>query len=47
MYGSALRDALGWMRNAVLRRQAEAYRHEMMLAYFAGYFVSRTRTTNR
>ena len=47
MYGSALRDALGWMRNAVLRRRAEAFRHEMMLAYFAGYFVSRTRATHR
>lgn len=47
MYGTALRDALGWMRNAVLRRRADAFRHEMMLAYFAGYFVSRTRVTER
>ena len=47
MYGSALRDALGWMRNAVLRRRAEAFRHEMMLAYFAGYFLSRTRASDR
>jgi len=47
MYGTALRDALGWMRNAVLRRRADAFRHEMMLAYFAGYFLSRTRATER
>ena len=47
MYGTALRDALGWMRNAALRRRADAFRHEMMLAYFAGYFLSRTRATDR
>jgi hypothetical protein len=47
MYGSALRDALGWIRNAALRRRAEAFRHEMMLAYFAGYFISRTRATEQ
>jgi len=47
MYGSALRDVLGWMSNAARRRRAEAFRHEMMLAYFAGYFLSRTRVTGR
>lgn len=47
MYGSALRDAAGWVRNTALRRRAEAFRHEMMLAYFAGYFVSRTRAPER
>lgn len=43
MYGSALRDAAAWFRHAIRGRRAEAFRHEMMLAYFAGYFVSRAR----
>lgn len=47
MYGSALRDALAWFRHAVRGRRADAFRHEMMLAYFAGYFVSRTRAVDR
>jgi glycosyltransferase involved in cell wall biosynthesis len=47
MYGSALRDALGWLRHAVRGRRAEAFRHQMMLAYFVGYFVSRTRGIRR
>jgi glycosyltransferase involved in cell wall biosynthesis len=47
MYGTALRDALAWIRHAVRGRRAEAFRHEMMLAYFAGYVVSRTRAVDR
>ncbi|HET7694285.1 MAG TPA: glycosyltransferase [Vicinamibacterales bacterium] len=47
MYGSALRDALAWLRHAVRGRQADAFRHEMMLAYFAGYFLSRRRAGGR
>ena len=47
MYGSALRDALAWIRHAVRGQRAEAFRHEMMLAYFVGYFVSRTRAIDR
>jgi len=43
MYGSALRDAFGWVRASVLRRHADAMRHEMMLWYFAGYTSSRLR----
>jgi len=43
MYGSAVRDAAAWLRHALRGRRADAFRHEMMLAYFAGYFVSRTR----
>jgi glycosyltransferase involved in cell wall biosynthesis len=38
MYGSAVRDALSWLRHTVSGRPADAFRHEMMLAYFAGYF---------
>jgi len=47
MYGTAVRDALAWLRYAIRGRRADAFRHEMMLAYFAGYFVSRTRTVDR
>jgi hypothetical protein len=47
MYGSALRDALAWFRHAIHGRRADAFRHEMMLAYFAGYFVSRRRAIDR
>lgn len=41
MYGSALRDALAWLRYAARGRQADAFRHQMMLAYFAGYALTR------
>jgi len=43
MYGTALRDAMGWMRHAIVRGKAEACRHEMMLWYFAGYCWARRR----
>ena len=41
MYGTALRDAAGWVVNALRGRAAEAFRHEMMLAFFAGYARAR------
>ena len=41
MYGSAIRDAAGWLRHRLARRPADAFRHEMMLAYFGGYFYAR------
>jgi glycosyltransferase involved in cell wall biosynthesis len=41
MYGTALRDAAGCALNAVRGRTAEAFRHEMMLAFFAGYARAR------
>ena len=41
MYGSALRDALAWFNHAVRGRRADAFRHEMMLMFFAGYFWAR------
>lgn len=41
MYGSACRDVIGWLRNTLRGRRANAFRHEMMLAFFAGYFWAR------
>ena len=41
MFGTALRDARAYALNAVRGRAAEAFRHEMMLAYFAGYARAR------
>jgi GT2 family glycosyltransferase len=41
MYGSALRDVVGVVKNIVLGRPADAFRHEMMLTFFAGYFWAR------
>ena len=41
MYGTALRDAAGCALNAVRGQAAEAFRHEMMLAFFAGYARAR------
>lgn len=43
MYGSALRDTLGMLREWARRRPAASFRHQMMLAYFAGYFWARWR----
>ncbi|HTL45302.1 MAG TPA: glycosyltransferase [Vicinamibacterales bacterium] len=45
MYGSALRDLAGWVRAVVRRRPAEAFRRQMMLMYFAGYFWARRRSS--
>jgi glucosyl-dolichyl phosphate glucuronosyltransferase len=41
MFGTALRDARGYALNAVRGRAAAAFRHEMMLAFFAGYARAR------
>jgi len=41
MYGSAVRDAGRCALNALRGRPAEAFRHEMMLAFFAGYARAR------
>jgi glycosyltransferase involved in cell wall biosynthesis len=42
MYGCAARDAAAWVRHAVQGRAADAFRHQMMLTYFAGYLWTRT-----
>ena len=41
MYGSAVRDLAGCVRHTLAGRPADAFRHEMMLAFFAGYFWAR------
>jgi hypothetical protein len=43
MYGSAVRDLAGMLRARLRGRPAAAFRHEMMVAYFAGYWWSRWR----
>ncbi len=43
MFGTALRDAAGMLRESVRGRPAAAFRHQMMVAYFAGYCWSRWR----
>jgi glucosyl-dolichyl phosphate glucuronosyltransferase len=43
MYGTAARDLLSWLRYSLAGRVPDAFRHEMMLAYFAGYFWARRR----
>jgi glycosyltransferase involved in cell wall biosynthesis len=37
MFGSALRDAVGWLSAVASGNPANRMRHEMMLCYFAGY----------
>lgn len=41
MYGSAVRDLAGCALALARGRSAEAFRHEMMLMFFAGYFWAR------
>jgi glycosyltransferase involved in cell wall biosynthesis len=43
MYGSVLRDLTAMVRERVLGRPEASFRHQMMTAYFAGYFWSRWR----
>ena len=43
MYGTAVRDLSGWVRETLGRRPAAAFRHAMGLAYFAGYCSARWR----
>jgi glycosyltransferase involved in cell wall biosynthesis len=47
MYGTAARDALGWVKSAAAGRTTDGFRHEMMLAYFAGYFWARRHRSSR
>jgi len=37
MFGTAIQDALGWLKASISRDPATRMRHEMMLCYFAGY----------
>lgn len=41
MYGTFVRDGAAWLRHRFSGHDADAFRHEMMLAYFAGYFYAR------
>jgi len=41
MLGSAVRNAFGYGRALLAGRRAERFRHEMMLAYAAGYIAAR------
>ena len=43
MYGSALRDVMGMLRERLLGRPETSFRHQMMVAYFAGYVWARWR----
>jgi len=43
LYGSALRHTIALVRDHVARRRADAFLHEMRVAYFAGYFWARQR----
>jgi hypothetical protein len=43
MWGSALRDAAGWMGAAVTRDDVTRAEREMALVYFAGYLQGRRR----
>jgi glycosyltransferase involved in cell wall biosynthesis len=43
MYGSAWRAAVGWGQALLARRPEVAFRHQMRLAYFCGYFWARLR----
>ena len=46
-HGTALRDFSGWIKNMALGRTADAFRHEMMLTFFAGYFRARVSQPRR
>jgi glucosyl-dolichyl phosphate glucuronosyltransferase len=43
MYGSAVRDFAGMLTERLKRRPEVSFRHQMMLAYFAGYAWARQR----
>jgi GT2 family glycosyltransferase len=43
MYGSALRDVAGMIRERLRGRPEHSFRHQMMVAYFGGYFWARWR----
>jgi glycosyltransferase involved in cell wall biosynthesis len=42
MFGSAVRDAMGWVRAMLTLDDVERMRREMMLCYFAGYVKGRS-----
>lgn len=41
MYGTAARDLAAYAKHTLLGRSADAFRHGMMLVFFAGYFWAR------
>jgi hypothetical protein len=43
MFGTAARDVFGWLRSRIGGDITDAFRREMMLAYFAGYVRARQR----
>jgi hypothetical protein len=43
MYGSVVRDGMGMIRARVSGRPEVSFRHQMIAAYFAGYFWARWR----
>lgn len=43
MYGTLLRDGVGMLREGMKGRPEQAFRHQMMAAFFAGYFWARVR----
>jgi glycosyltransferase involved in cell wall biosynthesis len=43
MYGSAVRDVAALVRERARGRRERSFRHQMMVAYFAGYFWARWR----
>jgi GT2 family glycosyltransferase len=43
MYGSLMRDGIGMLRERLLGRREVSFRHQMMIAFFAGYFWARWR----
>ena len=43
MYGTLVRDVVGWVRETFGRRPAAAFRHQMGICYFAGYCSARWR----
>jgi glycosyltransferase involved in cell wall biosynthesis len=43
MYGTLLRDFGGLLRDVASGRPEDAFRHQMMIAFFAGYFTARLR----
>jgi glycosyltransferase involved in cell wall biosynthesis len=47
MFGSAVRDVLGWLRALVSFDRIERMRREMMLFYFAGYVKGASADRNR
>jgi glycosyltransferase involved in cell wall biosynthesis len=43
MYGAVLRDGIRMVRERLAGRRAASFRHQMMVAFFAGYFRARWR----